>query len=1079
MTIASLLLAALYLLQPIHALGGPNLLTNPSFDAPPSIGATLTEGWAAPTGGAALEAPGHTGPCSLRLDGPASGAPPTRVLQDLAPVTPEATYRVDCWVRATAQFRVVAQESRGPGLPPRATTLLTGAPTPDWCHLSATWYSSDAARTVTVALLAETAGSVWFDDLSLVCIAQRPRLMVPAAPPPASIPPGLDASEWGLAITTTSPFLALDAGGGPSTTPTLVSLMHDGGYLHLRFDCAEPAPQMLLRQAATPGPQVWADDCVEAFIAPEGPTAGVIHLGISAAGGTWQERVGGRQWYSEWYSWAAGPAAIPPWHGAATVAPDRWRAVASIPLSALGGPRAVGRPFGLQLCRTRRAGGAPQYSTWAYTAGVRYARPEGFGTFTLATAIATRPLEAIPPEAAPQAGLPAIVPPPVQCDWQPGCFIFTPASTIRITGPDQSALARQLQDDIRNRFGLLTPVSSDPAPPVSAGDIHLGLPPEQGAELPAEGYILDVTPGAIRLTASDPRGRQWGLATLRQMISATGPDLACRCAHITDHPALAIRAWHLTSPLQSELPAYHRFLETMALLKLNTLVLQVDDRMQYASHPAISRPDAASADQLAELVSHASRLQIEVIPQLSTFSHSNYVLRVPAYAGLAESPRSTLGKHDRWNYCPLHPDVYPLVFDLMQEIVGAFAPRRFHIGHDEVAGDDVAACPRCRGRTPADLWATDIIALAGWLRGRGIQPAMWADSLLADRTGGRPHDTFLALDRIPRDILLLDWAYEPQAHFARTLSALARMGFQVVGCPWYEPGNIMECAAEAASSGALGACGTTWLELAPALTRSPHMPAALALGAQVFWAPIPPGHDPPANPPVPAFNRVWRIASGEQPQRRFATCDLAPHCNADLVDDWDGRGWMGEGPDYDLRHVRPGLTWIGEVPFEVAAGTDPSTARCLLLAGTADETRKLPQRVLSVAVEGRASALNFLHCTGLPSRRDRRLYAEGNPGPVGYYLVHYADGGSEVIPLLYQGNIDDWNSQRGPAQAVAVTGTQTAAGALVTLAAVRWPNPRPDVAITTIDVVSLLAGPRLALLGLCVETGGAQPDPVP
>jgi hypothetical protein len=1060
-----------------------NILANPSFEVADPAG--LPAGWAAHVhtadgaqGAIALDPAAHSGPQALRLDHTSANSAWVRAWQEPIPVRPDATYQLDFWVRATGPYRVVAHETRQVGLPLRTVVLAQGASGPAWQSFTSTFQTSPEAVSLRLSLIADGLGSVWFDDVSLAPIADRPAIIAPLAASPPSLTPGPPGPDWNDAAAVGGALYRLGASGQLAPVQTSARLLHDDDHLYLTVECLEPNPAGLVRRTTTPGPGVWADDCVEIFLAPTDPSAGLIHLGISAGGGTWQERVGGRQWYSDWFSWAAGPAALPPWQASVAVGPDRWWATASVPLAALGGTATPGLSSGLQLCRTRRAGGVTEYSALAYTEGDRYARPERFATL----AVDPRPPVAPLPVARAldvERYAPTLVPQPTQVEWRDAAFRLGATTSIRISDASQTPPARLLQEDLSTRFGLQVPLVVSPDPPAGAGVIDLDAPASDSALLGSEAYLLTVRPEGIQLSAQDPRGRQWGVETLRQMLvrDATGP--ACRCVSIADRPALALRGWHVQTPLAAGLPLYRRLLDTMALLKLNTLVLQVDDRMQYVSHPDISRPEASTAAQLHDLVQYARDLQIEVIPQLSTFSHFNYVLRVPAYAALAESPASTLGRHDRWNYCPCNPDVYPLVYDLMEEVLQAFEPRVFHIGHDEVSGDDLAVCPRCRGQRPADLWAGDITKLADWLRQRGVQTAMWADTLLQDQTGGKPYDTYLALNALPRDIILYDWHYEPTAPFARTLGGFRQAGFQVVGCPWYEPENIYGCASAAAQTGARGTCGTTWADVPSALTRWPHLPTAMVVSAGNSWSPGNPALPAVPYAPVPVFNRLWRMAEGDPPAR-FLALDLSPYCNASLVDTERRDGWMGEGPDYDLRQVPAGLLWVGDVPFRL---TDPAAnagKACLMLAAGDTPAGRYPTVLRSIRVGLRTPALYFLHVSGVPGRRDRRLYADSNPGLLGYYTVRYADGQTDRVPLTYQATIHDWNGQRGPAQAVGVWEAHTRAGALVSLAAVEWRNPRPQVSIQSLDFTSTLSDARPVLLGLTAEDPGdppVQPQP--
>ncbi len=71
------------------------------------------------------------------------------------------------------------------------------------------------------------------------------------------------------------------------------------------------------------------------------------------------------------------------------------------------------------------------------------------------------------------------------------------------------------------------------------------------------------------------------------------------------------------------------------------------------------------------------------------------------------------------SYCPTHPQVHAMVFDLIDEILDAFSADTLHAGMDEVfiIGDN--ACPRCKGQNKAKLFAGEVRAIHDHLAEKG------------------------------------------------------------------------------------------------------------------------------------------------------------------------------------------------------------------------------------------------------------------------------------------------------------------------------------------------------------------------
>ena len=142
------------------------------------------------------------------------------------------------------------------------------------------------------------------------------------------------------------------------------------------------------------------------------------------------------------------------------------------------------------------------------------------------------------------------------------------------------------------------------------------------------------------------------------------------------------------------------------------------------------------------------------------------------------------------SYCPLHPDVHRVVFDVIDEICDAFHSDAFHAGMDEVFYIGMDECPRCHGKDRSELFAGEVNAIHSHLAESGRGLMIWGDRLLDGRTTGLGeweasyNDTWRAIDMIPKDVLICDWHYE-----RADLSAVyfAVKGLPVVSCGYRDP----------------------------------------------------------------------------------------------------------------------------------------------------------------------------------------------------------------------------------------------------------------------------------------------------
>lgn len=257
---------------------------------------------------------------------------------------------------------------------------------------------------------------------------------------------------------------------------------------------------------------------------------------------------------------------------------------------------------------------------------------------------------------------------------------------------------------------------------------------------------------------------------------------------------LPVRGIHVGAPKPDEMPLAVRFIRD-ALPKegVNLLVIEFNYRVQFSRHAEVVDPDALSMDQVRQLADACRAANVRLIPMINLLGHQSWAKTtfglLRAHPEFDETPGKypdNQGIYCR-SYCPLNPDVHGLVFDLIDELIDATGADAFHAGMDEVflLGED--ACPRCRGKNKADLFAGEVKTVHDHLASRGKEMWMWGDRLLDGTVTGigkweaSQNQTAPAAGLIPRDIVIADWHYE-QPH--ATAAYFAIDGFRVVSSPW-------------------------------------------------------------------------------------------------------------------------------------------------------------------------------------------------------------------------------------------------------------------------------------------------------
>lgn len=269
--------------------------------------------------------------------------------------------------------------------------------------------------------------------------------------------------------------------------------------------------------------------------------------------------------------------------------------------------------------------------------------------------------------------------------------------------------------------------------------------------------------------------------------------LFCLAAFAMGEP-LPVRGIHLGAPKPADLELALRFItEALPREGVNTLVLEINYSYRFTRRPEMADPEGLSRTDLQRIADACRRVNVQLIPMINLLGHQswagNTARLLTAHPEFDETPGLYPGNKGIYcrSYCPRHPEIHAVLFDLIDELLDVTGAAVFHAGMDEVflLGED--ACPRCRGANRAELFASEVKTIRDHLAARNVQLWIWADRLIdGEATGIGKWEASLnatapALALIPKDVVLNDWHYE-SAH--PTAPAFALAGFSVVSSPW-------------------------------------------------------------------------------------------------------------------------------------------------------------------------------------------------------------------------------------------------------------------------------------------------------
>jgi len=271
-----------------------------------------------------------------------------------------------------------------------------------------------------------------------------------------------------------------------------------------------------------------------------------------------------------------------------------------------------------------------------------------------------------------------------------------------------------------------------------------------------------------------------------------------------DQASAEVRGFCIAAPQPDGVDDFVSFIENeLAPRAISTLVLRVDHNYAFQSRPELRDETHLTKADVKKLVAVCRENSIEIVPQINLLGHQSWASSLgkllTVYPEFDETPHVEMPEEYEWpnedglyckSYCPLHPEVHAIVFDLVDEIMEVFEADAFHAGMDEVfyIGDD--KCPRCAGRDKAELFAGEVTKIRNHLAQNGQELWIWGDRLLDGKTTGMGmweasmNNTHRAIDMIPKDVVICDWHYE---RAEPTAAYFTMKGFRVITCPWNKP----------------------------------------------------------------------------------------------------------------------------------------------------------------------------------------------------------------------------------------------------------------------------------------------------
>ncbi len=330
----------------------------------------------------------------------------------------------------------------------------------------------------------------------------------------------------------------------------------------------------------------------------------------------------------------------------------------------------------------------------------------------------------------------------------------------------------------------------------------------------SEGYKLKILPGGVEIYSAADAGTYYAIQTLKDLTALFRNKLPC-CI-IEDWPDFKRRGVYLDCS-RGKVPKLSTLKDLairLAHWKINELQLYIENVFTFKKHPEIGKGYSPfTPDELLELQSHCKKHHIRLVGSLASFGHFEKILALLKYRHLGEMP-GFRGFPGGTTLCPVDPVSIKLVGELYSEFVPLFEAEDFN-----VCCDETWELGKGRSKKLADRIGTGKVYLDFLLKIHrlcqkyGKRMNLWADIVLK-----YPE----LLNKLPKDIVLLNWEYEQNGKNIYRTKELAKAKLPFMVCPgtsgWLTHGsrlsnsmaNVMNFAKQGRKFGAEGLLNTDW-----------------------------------------------------------------------------------------------------------------------------------------------------------------------------------------------------------------------------------------------------------------------------
>jgi beta-galactosidase len=164
------------------------------------------------------------------------------------------------------------------------------------------------------------------------------------------------------------------------------------------------------------------------------------------------------------------------------------------------------------------------------------------------------------------------------------------------------------------------------------------------------------------------------------------------------------------------------------------------------------------------------------------------------------------------------------------------------------------------------------------------------------------------------------------------------------------------------------------------------------------------------------------------------------------------RGWFGDN-NFTFNALPRGEQRFAGVTYSIFDFPTSPVPTAIMLGGNGVPNNP-PQEVKDIPIGRKADALFFLHTARMDNRRNNDEIRDNKQFEMARYTINYANGQSVQLPIYAEIDIDSYRQEAPralPGAQIAWTAPFANSKEVAVAYSKQWNNPRPDVAIKSID----------------------------